>query len=69
MSLHTQSGVQGSVRISGGAVTLNAFGQTQRGIGSLTYQSKGLGDVTDSYEIEVNGGACTVTWDATTESP
>jgi len=69
VSLHTQSGVQGSVRISGGAVTLNAFGQTQRGVGSLTYQSKGLGEVTDSYEIEVNGGACTVTWDSATESP
>lgn len=63
--LHRPAGTAASVRVSGGAVSLDADGQQHRGIGSQAWASAGAGSATDSYRIEVNGGACNVTIDAT----
>jgi hypothetical protein len=63
--LHRPAGSAASVRVSGGAVSLDADGQPHRGIGTQTWSSAGAGSATDSYRIEVNGGACNVTIDAT----
>ena len=63
--LHRPAGTAASVRVSGGAVSLDADGQQHRGIGTQTWSSAGAGSATDSYRIEVSGGACNVTIDAT----
>jgi cell wall-active antibiotic response 4TMS protein YvqF len=57
-----------SAEVSGGAVSLTADGRNQRGVGHLSYASSDLAGAADSYRIEVNGGACTVTLDTTPES-
>jgi hypothetical protein len=63
VNLHRPAGVAASVRVSGGAVSLAADGETHRGIGSQSWQSSGFGGATDAYRVEVNGGACTVSID------
>ncbi len=67
LTVHLQrpAGTAASVRVSGGAVSLDADGEQHRGIGSQAWSSAGAGSATDSYRIEVNGGACNVTIDAT----
>lgn len=62
--LHRPAGTPASVRVSGGAVNLDADGQQHRGIGSQSWQSAGYEGATDAYRVEVNGGACTVAIDA-----
>jgi hypothetical protein len=64
--LHRPSGVAVSVAVSGGAVSLDADGKQSHSIGNASYDSPGFGDATDAYQIEVNGGACTVTLDTKT---
>ena len=63
--LHRPSGAGASVTVSGGAVSLDFDGHQNRGIGNLQ-ESSGSGS--DMYRVEVNGGACTVTMDASTPS-
>jgi len=59
--IHRPAGAGTSVKVSGGAISLDFDGHQQRAIGSLNQ-----GSVTgpDMYRVEVNGGACTVTIDA-----
>jgi hypothetical protein len=66
--IHRPGGTEASVRVSGGADSLDADGHSQHGIGDLTYESSGFSGAADGYRITVNGGACTVTLDTTTES-
>jgi hypothetical protein len=66
--VHRPSGTEASVHVSGGADSLDADGHSQRGIGDLTYESNGFSSGSDGYRISVNGGACTVTVDTSTES-
>lgn len=63
--LHRPAGTAASVRVSGGAVSLDADGEHHRGIGSQSWSSAGSGSATDAYRVEVNGGACNVTIDST----
>jgi hypothetical protein len=63
--LHRPSNVEASVRVSGGAISLDADGHASHGIGERTYQSAGYADASDAYRITVDGGACTVTLDTT----
>jgi hypothetical protein len=58
--LHRPAGTPASVKVSGGAVTLDADSQHYRGIGSQSWQSTGYEGAADAYRVEVNGGACTV---------
>jgi hypothetical protein len=57
-----------SVDVSGGAVILNADGRNLRGVGHLSYASSDFAGAANSYRIEVNGGACTVTLGSALES-
>jgi Domain of unknown function (DUF5668) len=61
--LHRPSGAGASVMVSGGAVSLDFDGHQSRGIGSVQ-EASGRG--ADMYRVEISGGACTVTMDATT---
>jgi hypothetical protein len=63
--LHRPSGAGASVVVSGGAVSLDFDGHQNRGIGNV---QDGSGSATDMYRVEVNGGACTVTMDASAAS-
>src|SRR5438132_295138 len=56
------------VEINGGALSLDADGRSMHAIGHLTYTSSGFSGAANGYRIKVNGGACTVTLDTTTES-
>ena len=58
--IHRPAGVGASVRVSGGAVSLDFDGHQQHAIGTL---NQGVSNGPDVYRIEVNGGACTVTMD------
>jgi hypothetical protein len=66
--VHRPSGTEVSVRVSGGADSLDADGHSQHGIGDIAYDSSGFSGASDAYRITVNGGACTVTLDTSTES-
>jgi hypothetical protein len=61
--LHRPSGTEASVHVSGGAVNLNADGQQYHGIGDESWQTSGYSNATDSFRVEVSGGACTVSMD------
>lgn len=61
--LHRPSGTEASVQVSGGAVSLVADGQRYRGIGEQSWQSSGFSGASDSYQVDVTGGASTVTMD------
>jgi hypothetical protein len=63
---HRPSGTKASIDVSGGAVSLEADGHSFRAVGRVGYQTGGLG--ADAYDIQVNGGACTVTLDTTVAS-
>jgi hypothetical protein len=63
--IHRPAGVGASVKVSGGAISLDFDGHQQHAIGSLD-QSASAGP--DMYKVEVNGGACTVMIDATANS-
>lgn len=59
--LHRPPGAAASVMVSGGTVTLDFDGHQNRGVGTVQ-ESTGSGS--DMYRIEVSGGACAVTMDA-----
>jgi hypothetical protein len=68
VNLHRPAGVAASVSVSGGFVSLDADNEHRRGIGSQSWQSSGFDGATDAYQVEVNGGACTVSIDTTASS-
>jgi hypothetical protein len=49
-------------------VNLIGDGHRVGAIGNAKWQSDGYGTATDAYQIEVNGGACTVTVDTSSPS-
>lgn len=63
--IHRPTGTPVSVAVSGGAVNLTADGKTTHAIGSANYDSSDFAGASDAYRVQVNGGACTVTVDAT----
>jgi hypothetical protein len=63
--VHRPKGTQASAQVSGGAVNLTGDGNRRGAIGNARWQSDGFSGAADFYDIEVNGGACTVTVDAT----
>jgi hypothetical protein len=63
--IHRPAGAGASVKVSGGAVSLDFDGHQQHAIGSLG-DSASAGP--DMYRVEVNGGACTVTLDTAAAS-
>ena len=58
------AGVEASIQVSGGAVSLTADGRSFHAVGSAGFTSDGYRDATDRYLVTVNGGACTVTLDS-----
>jgi hypothetical protein len=60
VNLHRPAGTGASVSVSGGAVSLTFDGHQNHAIGNLQ-ESTGSG--TDTFRVEVSGGACTVTMD------
>jgi hypothetical protein len=63
--IHRPAGAGASVRVSGGAISLDFDGHQRHAIGSL---DEAVSTGPDMYRVEVNGGACTVTMDATAAS-
>jgi hypothetical protein len=63
--IHRPAVAGATVTVSGGAISLNFDGHQQHAIGSLHDQ---MLTGPDMYRVEVNGGACTVTVDATAPS-
>lgn len=64
LTLHRPAGVEASVRLTGGANTLDADGQHRGGLGSdLNWSSPGYAGASDRYSINVSGGASSVTVD------
>lgn len=63
--IHRPAGAAASVKVSGGAISLDFDGRQQHAFGSLG-QTASTG--ADMYTVEVNGGACTVTMDTTANS-
>jgi hypothetical protein len=61
--LHRPQGIAASIKVAGGAVSLNADGKPMHAIGNLNFQSAGFSAESDGYRVEINGGACTVTLD------
>ena len=64
--VHRPTGTKVSVDVSGGAVTLVADGKDLHAIGKVSYSTGDLGS--DYYRVQVSGGACTVSLDATAPS-
>lgn len=65
VNLHRPGGTGASVSVSGGAVSLNFDGHQNHAIGDV---QQSTGDQSDMYRVEVSGGACTVTMDASAPS-
>jgi hypothetical protein len=61
--IHRPSGTATAVQVNGAAVNLTADGHHIGGLGSASWQSDGFDAATDSYNIQVNGAASTVTVD------
>lgn len=59
--IHRPQGTPASIDVNGGAVSLDADGQSFHGIGHVGLTAD-LGS--DGYRIEINGGACNVTLDS-----
>jgi hypothetical protein len=68
VNVHRTAGTEAAVQVSGGAISMTADGRGYHGFGSENWQSTGYDSAPDSYRIEVNGGACTVTMDARASS-
>lgn len=66
VKLHRPPDVAVSAHVSGGAVTLDADNRHFRGIGGQEWKSDGYDQASNRYQVEVNGGACTVTVDTAT---
>lgn len=65
VNLHRPPGTGASVNVSGGAVSLTFDGHQSHGIGEV---GEATGSSTDTYRVDVSGGASTVTMDATAPS-
>jgi hypothetical protein len=59
--LHRPPGSGASVMVSGGAVSLDFDNKHSRTVGSVTESTQAGPDM---YKVEISGGACTVTMDA-----
>jgi len=68
VNVHRPEGVAMSVEVSGGSVTLTVDGQVQHAVGHLTFTSSNVGGG-PSYNIRVDGGACTVNVDSSGPAP
>ena len=68
LRLHRPIGSEAFVHVSGGAVNLNADGRQLHGVGDETWQSAGYDGAADAYQVEIGGGASTVTVDTTAAS-
>ena len=64
VNVHRPPGAAASVSVSGGAASLSFDGRQSKAVGTLTAQTSDYDRVSDRYEIQVDGGACTVTVDA-----
>jgi hypothetical protein len=64
VNVHRPKGVAVSVAVSGGASNLTLDGKHSHAIGNLTAQTSNYDSASDRYQIQVNGGASTVTVDA-----
>lgn len=67
--VHRPVGTEAYAQVSGGAISLTADGQVERGIGNRHWQSAGYSNTDDAYKIEVDGGASTVTVDTAAPAP
>jgi Domain of unknown function (DUF5668) len=65
VNIHRPGDTATFVAVSGGAVSLDADGHQTHAIGSANWESPNFIGATDLYRIEINGGACNVTVDAT----
>ena len=63
--LHRPAGTGASVRVSGGAVNLDFDGHQDHSIGTV---QESTGSASDMYQVEVSGGACTVTMDSSSST-
>lgn len=63
VNVHRPSSVAASVAVSGGAVSLTFDGRPSKAVGTLTAQTGDFDSASDRYQIQVDGGACTVTVD------
>lgn len=68
MNVHRPKGVAASVTVSGGASNLTFDSRQSHAIGTLTNQTGNYDSETDRYQIQVNGGASTVTVDPSAPS-
>ncbi len=64
VNVHRPPGAAASVSVSGGAASLSFDGRQSKAVGTLTAQTSDFDQASDRYQIQVEGGACTVTVDA-----
>jgi hypothetical protein len=65
VNVHRPPGAAASVSVSGGAASLSFDGRQSKAVGTLTAQTSDYDHASDRYQIQVEGGADTVTVDAT----
>lgn len=63
VNIHRAQRTAISVEVSGGAISLDADGNRHRGVGNQSWHSDGYDEAANRYQIEINGGASTVTID------
>jgi len=64
VNVHRPPGAAASVSVSGGAASLSFDGRQSKAVGTLTAQTSDYDHASDRYQIQVDGGADTVTVDA-----
>lgn len=64
VNVHRPPGAAASVSVSGGAASLRFDGRQSKSVGTLTAQTGDYDHASDRYQIQVDGGASTVTVDA-----
>jgi hypothetical protein len=64
INVHRPPGAAASVSVSGGAASLSFDGRQSKAVGTLTAQTSDYDQASDRYQIQVDGGADTVTVDA-----
>jgi Domain of unknown function (DUF5668) len=63
VNVHRPPGAAASVSVSGGAASLSFDGRQSKAVGTLTAQTSDYDHASDRYQIQVEGGADTVTVD------
>ena len=63
VNVHRPPGAAASVSVSGGAASLSFDGRKSKAVGTLTAQTSDYDHASDRYQIQVEGGADTVTVD------